>query len=439
MNSIINFSVKLTQKYLPDTYILAIILTVIVFLSGMIFAGQSPIEMSNHWGEGFSSLFNFGMQMALVLITGFTLAQTPIVKKLLGKITTIPKTPRQSIILVALVSFVSCYINWAFGLVVGALLAREMGRRVKGVHFPLIVAAAYSGEIIRGPSSSIPLVIATPGHFMEEQIGIISVSQTLFSSWNIAISALILLALVTLFAFIKVKKEDVIEFVDDIEHEDVKETQGVATSFAERLENSRVINWILAIIPILFIGDLIISGSFSLNLDTVIIIFLALALILQKNPMAFLDTVKDAVVAARGIIIQFPLYAGVAGMMASSGLVDIVATAFINAATPETFPLMTFLSAGLVNFFIPSGGGQWAVQGPVMMQAAYAMGADIPQSIMAFAWGDAWTNQIQPFWALPLLGVAGLSARDIMGYCLIWFALSGVIVSGVFIGLTIFA
>lgn len=438
MNSIINFSVKLTQKYLPDAYILAILLTVIIFLSGMVFAGQSPVEMSIHWGEGFTSLFNFGMQMALVLITGFTLAQTPIVKKLLGKITTIPKTPRQSILLVTLVSFVSCYINWAFGLVVGALLAREMGKRIKGVHFPLIVAAAYSGEIIRGPSSSIPLVIATPDHFMEAQIGIIPVSETLFSSWNLLISGLILLALIALFSFIKVKKEDVVEFVDDVEHESSTEVVN-PTSFAERLEHSRLINWILAIAPALFIGSSIINGSFSLNLTTVIIIFFTLALIFQKSPMAFLDTVKDAVVAARGIIIQFPIYAGVAGMMASSGLVDIVANGFINAATPETFPVMTFLAAGFVNFFIPSGGGQWAIQGPVMMQAAYAMDADIPQAIMAFAWGDAWTNQIQPFWALPLLGVAGLSARDIMGYCLIWFALSGVIISGVFIGLTIFA
>lgn len=438
MNSIINFSVKLTQKYLPDAYILAILLTVIIFLSGMVFAGQSPVEMSIHWGEGFTSLFNFGMQMALVLITGFTLAQTPIVKKLLRKITTIPKTPRQSILLVTLVSFVSCYINWAFGLVVGALLAREMGKRIKGVHFPLIVAAAYSGEIIRGPSSSIPLVIATPDHFMEAQIGIIPVSETLFSSWNLLISGLILLALIALFSFIKVKKEDVVEFVDDVEHESSTEVVN-PTSFAERLEHSRLINWILAIAPALFIGSSIINGSFSLNLTTVIIIFFTLALIFQKSPMAFLDTVKDAVVAARGIIIQFPIYAGVAGMMASSGLVDIVANGFINAATPETFPVMTFLAAGFVNFFIPSGGGQWAIQGPVMMQAAYAMDADIPQAIMAFAWGDAWTNQIQPFWALPLLGVAGLSARDIMGYCLIWFALSGVIISGVFIGLTIFA
>lgn len=436
MNSIINFSVKLTQKYLPDAYILAILLTVIIFFSGIIFAGQSPIEMSNHWGEGFTSLFKFGMQMALVLITGFTLAQTPIVKDLLGKVTTIPKSPRQAILLVALVSFVSCYINWAFGLVVGALLAREMGKRIKGVHFPLIVAAAYSGEIIRGPSSSIPLVIATPGHFMEEQIGIIPVSQTLFSSWNLAISGLILVALIALYAFIKVKKEDVIEFVDDIEHEHVLDSKE-PTSFAERLEHSRWVNWVLAIVPVLFIGSSIISNDFSLTLDTVIILFFTLALVFQKSPMAFLDTVKDAVVAARGIIIQFPIYAGVAGMMASSGLVDIVAAGFINIATPETFPLMTFLAAGFVNFFIPSGGGQWAIQGPVMMQAAYAMDADIPQAIMAFAWGDAWTNQIQPFWALPLLGIAGLSARDIMGYCLIWFAISGVIISGVFVGITL--
>lgn len=430
MNGLVNFSVRLTQRYLPDAYVLAIFLSAIVFVCGMLFAGQTPIDMSNHWARGFSSLFTFGMQMALVLITGYTLAQTPPVKRFLKAITSLPKTPRQAVVLVAVVSFFACYINWAFGMVVGAILAREMGKALKGVHFPLVVAAAYSGEIIRGPSSSIPLVIAGENHFMVEQIGVVPATYTLFSSWNLIISALLLLALIIMYASIKVSKEDLVTFVDPNpeEPEDVTEFD----SPAERLDNSRWVNWLLAVMPVIYLGNLIVTGKFSLNLNVVIITFLTLAIILHRSPMAFLDTVKDATTAARGIILQFPLYAGVAGMMSHSGLVDVVAEGFIAISNAQTFPVLTFLSAGLVNFFIPSGGGQWAIQGPIMMQAAYAVGADIPQSIMAFAWGDAWTNQIQPFWALPLLGIAGLTARDIMGYCLVWLLISGAIITGTF-------
>lgn len=437
MNRLVNFSVRLTQKYLPDAYVLAVFLTVIIFVSGILFAGQTPVEMSSHWAKGFSSLFNFGMQMALVLVTGYTLAQAPIVKVGLNKITKLPRSPRQAVVLVAIVSFFACYINWAFGMVVGAILAREMGKSVKGLHFPLIVAAAYSGEIIRGPSSSIPLVIAGENHFMVDQIGVIPATQTLFSSWNLVLSGLIFVALIVLYASIKVRPEDAIGFKDE-STEEVDEEPKQDASLAERLDHSRWVNWLMAIPPIIYIVNLIVTGKFSLNLNIVIITFFTLAILLHRSPVSFLQTVKEAVAAARGIILQFPLYAGVAGMMSSSGLVDVVAQLFIAIANEQTFPVMTFISAGIVNFFIPSGGGQWAIQGPIMMQAAYAVGADIPQTIMAFAWGDAWTNQIQPFWALPLLGVAGLTARDIMGYCIVWLMLSGVIIASVFTLLTLF-
>jgi short-chain fatty acids transporter len=147
-----------------------------------------------------------------------------------------------------------------------------------------------------------------------------------------------------------------------------------------------------------------------------ILIFLSLGLLLHSNSASYLNAAELAVKAGRGIIVQFPLYAGIAGMMTKAGLVTIFSNAIISLATIKTFPVLTFLCAGIVNFFIPSGGGQWAIQGPIMMQAAYELGADPALTIMAFTWGDGWTNQIQPFWALPLLGVAGLSARDIMGY-----------------------
>lgn len=172
-------------------------------------------------------------------------------------------------------------------------------------------------------------------------------------------------------------------------------------------------------------------SAFVLAVILTAIVFV-LGLILHRNSVAYLKATEKAVTAARGIIVQFPLYAGIAGMMTNSGLVTQFSEAIIAIATPGSFPLLTFLSAGLVNFFIPSGGGQWAIQGPIMMEAAAALGADPAQTIMAFTWGDGWTNQIQPFWALPLLGVAGLSARDIMGYLLVWLLISGAAIAGTF-------
>ena len=207
---------------------------------------------------------------------------------------------------------------------------------------------------------------------------------------------------------------------------------------AEKLENSYFINLLFGLLPLSYLVLNFSKIGFNLDLNLVILIFLTAGLFLHKNSTAYLDAVAQAIGASRGIILQFPLYAGISGMIVGSGMVAVLSNAFVNISTPHTFPLFTFLSAGLVNIFIPSGGGQWAIQGPIMMEAAQKLGADLPQTVMAFAWGDGWTNQIQPFWALPLLGVAGLGARDIMGYCVIWTVVSGLIISGVFLALSFF-
>ncbi|MGQ7244987.1 short-chain fatty acid transporter [Salinicola sp. V024] len=438
MEAVTRFSVRIVQRYLPSAFVLAVILTAIVFVLGVTLGGQSPIAMAGYWGDGFSSLFKFGMQMVLVLLTGYVLALTPVMQQLLSGLTRQASTPRQALVLTIVVSFVCYYLNWGFGMVAGAILAREMGRRV-AIHFPLLVAAAYGGELVRGPSSSIPLVIATPGHFMEDAIGIVPVSETLYSSWNILLT-LALLVLLVLFFLLQKQPDKVVRL--ETSDADDKETESDARhdgSFSDRIENSRLPTLFMGLLAAAYLIDQVIDQGFSLNLNTVILIFLALGLLLHKSPAAYLGAVEKAVGAARGIIVQFPLYAGIAGMMTNAGLVTQFSEMIISLATPETFPLWTFLSAGAVNFFIPSGGGQWAIQGPIMMQAAAAIGADPARTIMAFTWGDGWTNQIQPFWALPLLGVAGLSARDIMGYLLIWLVISGVAIAGTFVALATFA
>lgn len=437
MEAVTNFSVRMVQRYLPSAFVLAVILTAIVFVMGMTLSGQSPMAMAGYWGSGFSKLFTFGMQMVLVLLTGYVLALTPFVQSMLTGLTRHANTPRQAMVLTIVVSFICYYLNWGFGMVAGAILAREMGRRV-AIHFPLIVAAAYGGELVRGPSSSIPLVIATPDHFMEDAIGVVPVSETLYSGWNIGLT-IALLALLVIFFLLQKQPKEIIRLQADDEDQAPASGNHESLSPSDRIENSRWPTLFLGLLAASYLVGKAIDHGFSINLNTIILLFLSLGLILHNSPAAYLKAAEKAVNAGRGIIVQFPLYAGIAGMMTNAGLVTQFSEAIISIASPETFPLLTFLSAGLVNFFIPSGGGQWAIQGPIMMEAAAALGADPAQTIMAFTWGDGWTNQIQPFWALPLLGVAGLSARDIMGYLLIWLLISGFAISGTFVALSVFS
>ncbi|WP_138467278.1 short-chain fatty acid transporter [Poseidonocella sp. HB161398] len=430
MEAITNFSVRVVQRYLPSAFVLALILTFIVFALGMGLAGQSPVAMAGYWGDGFAKLFTFAMQMVLVLVTGYVLAMTPPVQAMLSALTRRAGTVRQALAITIVTSFACYYANWGFGMVAGAILAREMGRRVH-VHFPLIVAAAYGGELVRGPSSSIPLVIATPGHFMEQAIGIVPVSDTLYAWWNILLT-LLLLALLVGFFMLQKQPAEIVQFEGGEEEDPAPRPARAEMTPSDRLEHSRLPTLVLGLLAGGYVLLQIVTGAFSVTLNSWILIFLSLGLILHPSPAAYVAVTEKAVKAAAGIIIQFPLYAGIAGMMTGSGLVTQFSDAIISVATPATFPVLTFLCAGVVNFFIPSGGGQWAIQGPVMMQAAAALGANPAHTIMAFAWGDGWTNQIQPFWALPLLGVAGLSARDIMGYLLIWLAISGIAIAAVF-------
>lgn len=432
MQKITRFFVKLIQHILPDAYLLAVLLTLIVLVAGMVINGKSFFQMAQYWGTGFPKLFNFAMQMCLLMLCGYVLALTPLMRKIINRVVSIPKTPRQAVAVTAFFGMVFCYFNWGFGMVVGAILAKAMGSKLKGIHFPLLVAASYGGELVRGPSSSIPLVSATPGNFMTKLgMPVVPVTETLYSPWNIICTILLLIALVTYFYSMKVDPQDIVEYHAAPEPEPEPLNRAKMT-FAEKWEHSYIFSVLLALIPITYLALNFSKLGFNLNMNLVILIFLSLGLLLHKDPMAYLGAVQTAIGATKGIMIQFPLYAGISSMMVGSGLVTTLSNWFVAISTPMTFPSLTFLSAGLVNIMIPSGGGQWAIQGPIMIKAAQEMGANLPQTIMAFAWGDGWTNQIQPFWALPILSVVGLNARDIMGYLVVWTIISGIIITGTF-------
>lgn len=249
-------------------------------------------------------MFVFGMQMVLVLLTGYVLALTPLAKKILNKVTGIPKTPQQALGLTALVSIASCYINWGFGLVIGAVLAKEVGKKVKGLHFPLLVAAAYGGEIIRGPSSSIPLVSATPGNFMEKLgLPLTPVGDTLYSSWNLVMTAIIVIMLFIVYFNMKPPANEIVEYSEKEQEKPEIRIAKKDMTFAERLENSYWLNALFGLFPLIYLGANFSKIGFDLNLNLVILIFLTLGLYLHSSPNGFLKAVAQGIGASRGIIL----------------------------------------------------------------------------------------------------------------------------------------
>ncbi len=424
-----SFFTTLVQKYLPDAYIFALALTFFVFISGMAFEGQTPVDMAMHWGDGFWKLLSFSMQMILILVTGHTLAKTKLINGALVRMASIPKTPTQAIMMVTFVACIGCWLNWGFGLIIGGLYATEVARKVKKVHYGLLIASAYSGFLVwhAGLSGSIPLSVAQVSGFMAQITDgqSIPVSDTIFAPLNYLTVICLTLSLPILNALMAPKAEDVVEFVPGIEKD---EEVFIPKTFSDHLENSFIISLLIFVIGFVYIVNYFINGG-SLGLDIVNMIFLFLGILLHRTPRQFIKALNEAVRGTGGIVLQFPFYAGIMGMMVGSGLAASMSQFFIDISTPYTFPLFTYFSAGLVNFFVPSGGGQWAVQGPIVIPAAKALGVPVAKAAMAIAWGDAWTNMVQPFWALPLLAIAGLGVRDIMGYCVVTFLWSGLVTS----------
>jgi short-chain fatty acids transporter len=413
---------RLVQRFLPDAFIFAILLTIIVFFLGLLFTESGPIEMVSYWGTGFWDLLAFTMQMALVVITGYVLANAPVIKNFLARISRLAKTPAQAVMLVTFVATIACLINYGFGLVVGALFAVHVARQVPAADFRILVAGAYSGMLVwhGGFSGSIPLTVATPGHFLEEEMGVIPITETLFSPTNIFIVLTLVLTL-PIFNRYLMKTTNTMDLDRSrwvIPDESVATLEETApTTPAEKLENSVIVSMLIGIMGLVFIGYYFILNGFDLNINIVNFTILFFGIILHKTPKKFLETVSNGVKNAVGIIIQFPFYAGIMGMVTLSGLSEQIALWFLTFANEYTLPFFSFLSGGFINVFVPSGGGQWAVQGPIMIEAAMSLDADLAKTAMGVAWGDAWTNMIQPFWALPVLAIAGLHIRDIMGYC----------------------
>ena len=447
----IKFCVRLVQRWLPEPFIFAILLTFVAAVVAMPVCHQTPLEVVEHWGGGVWNLLAFAMQMALVLVCGSALAAAPPVKRGISALASIPKTPAVAITLVTIVSALACWLNWGFGLIVGVIFAKEIARQLAGVDYRLLIASAYSGFVVwhAGLSGSIPLTMATPGDALVTATNgaltaPVPVSETILNPHNIIMVLLVIVAITVANTLMHPQKDAVVvdpKLLEEDQLSTLNSQLSTEKTPAQRMEHSPVLSWMIAL---LILSYLVVKLGFrggSLDLGIVIMLFLALGLMLHRTPLAYVRAFGKAATGSAGIILQFPFYAGIMGIITGVGasgicMGTVIADACIRISNPTTYPLLTFLCAALLNMFVPSGGGHWAIQAPIMFTAGADLGVDPGLTGTAIAWGDAWTNLIQPFWALPALAIAKLSARDIMGYCLIDLLITGVIICG---GLVVWA
>lgn len=439
--SITNASVQLVNRYLPSPFVFSILLTIIAFIVGVLVTGQSLVQMAGHWGKGLWSLHSFAMQMALILVTGYAFANAPLIQRMLDKLAGFVHSPYTAIMISTLVGIIGCWINWGFGLVIGAIFAKSLAKKVQGVDYPLLVASAYSGFLVwhGGLSASIALTLSSGGDTLATLSGgalqePVPISLTIFSFYNLLIVLSLLFVLPLLNRFMHPKNPTVVNpdlIISKKVHLPDRHTP------AQKLDDSHWLMLVTVVLAVLYYINEFGTNGFNLGLNIVIGLFLFIGLLAHGTIERYYQAVNSGISGITGIVILFPFYGGIMGLMTGANAEGIsistqITEFFVNSASPESFPVLAFLSAGLMNVFVPSGGGQFAVQGPVMLPAGVELGVSPIVTAMAIAWGDAWTNMIQPFWALPLLGIAGLDARAIMGYCLLILVVSGLIIMGVF-------
>jgi short-chain fatty acids transporter len=430
---------RVVERVVPDPFVIAIFLTIITAIAALLwgnFGDQSSIVgVLDSWRDsnsGIWKLLAFSMQMCLILVTGYALATTSLVESLIRKVADIPNSTASAAAFVGFIACVCGLLNWGLGLIVGALLAREVGfsmqRRDKPCHYPLIAAAGYMGLLVwhGGLSGSAPLSMTTmsgaakvvPAQFLE-QLESVALSDSIGSPLNLLVSGGLILLVPIVLALLAPNGSSglrsIAEF--DVDPGGANQQNNVHNSLPDKLNHSPIIAWLLAIPLLLAVTrHVTVSGIDRIGLNEITMFMLGVGLLLHGSPVGYMDAITRGVKGCAGIIIQFPLYAGIMAIMVASGLMGSLTELMVEHGSQDSIPIFTMLSAGIVNLFVPSGGGQWAIQAPIALQSGLQSGVSPGTMVMAVAYGDQLTNMLQPFWALPLLAITGVRARDIVGY-----------------------
>lgn len=441
----------LYRKFLPSPFVIAVLLTLFTMGMALIY-GEFP-EGATSWkgvltawegGLWNRGLLVFAYQMMLILVLGHVLVLSKPLEQLILRLTSLVRGGASAALLVASSTMLISFFNWGLGLIFGAILARKVGeygqQRSISLNYPLVGACGYLGVMVwhGGISGSAPIKVSESGHLTALMEGVLPAqalssfpdtipgSETIFSTWNLTLFSLVVVAVSILAYYLGRTTAPTHISLPTYQFESDSGEKGMG---AERLDRS---HWLSILFAGLVFAAFLVQylpqlRSLNITPDMLNFFMLGLAILLHGNIHRFLKAVEEAIRDTSGILIQFPLYFGIMGIMTESGLIHQISDFFISISTPATFPIFTFFSAGLVNIFVPSGGGQWAVQGPVILQAADSLGVPLSRAVMSLAYGDQLTNMLQPFWALPLLGITRLKAREILPYSLLFMLVGGLI------------
>jgi short-chain fatty acids transporter len=429
------FFVFLFERVMPDPFIFAVTLTFLGAALAYFFAPKASLpEIASAWYGGIFAIFAFAFQMVIMLVAGYALAIAPPVQRFLARIAGLATSPLSAISLTVAVSLVASWINWGLGLVTAALLAREMAKRVR-IDFGWLVAAAYSGFVIstEGLSGSIALSQATHGsalNIVEKVTGHgLPLTQTVFTRFNLVPCLVLFVILPIVFRTLQpAEKDTVVADPDRLRQEDqqvhVKEREDTLGS---RLDNAWLFNFFLVGLGLFALIIEWRRSGFSLDLNSVIVLLVLGGLTLHVRPSAYIAAVKHAARISGSLVLQYPLYGGLMGIITTTGLAGVLSKLFIRFSTAHTLPFFTYLTSMIITLFVPSGGGHWAVQGPFAVPAAQSLHSSLAGVTMAVAQGESVANMLQPFWALPILAIAGIKMRRMMGFMVVTFVISAVI------------
>lgn len=421
MRRVVPILVRVFIRWMPDAFAVAILLTLLTVLLAVTVAGFPLSSSIEAWGDGFWNLLTFTNQISLTLLFGYAFANTAPVRSALLRIAGLVTSAPMAYALACFITGVLALFSWGLSLVAAGIMARAVGEacHTKGirVHYPLLVASSFSGFVIwhQGLTSSVGLALATPGNFLEEQIGLIQTSQTVFTVWNAGVALFVLFTLPFVMAGLRPSDDAIVEMNVPPEPSVENDRESGETP-ARRMERSPLVSLPIVVMGFFFLGAHFFARGQGLELNILNFAFLIAGLALAGSAVRYAEIIADGGRVVAPFLLQYPFYSGIAGLMADSGLARMVVEFFVSISTPGTLPVFGFLAGGLLNIFIPSGGGQWAVQGPIMMAAAQEVGADLPRVAMGVALGDQWTNLIQPLVLMPILMIASIGAREIMGY-----------------------
>ncbi len=422
-----------TERWIPDSWVIAVMLTLVVALLALTVGGASPVTVLTAWGDGLWALLSLTMQFTVMMVVAYACAVSPPLKRVFVWLASRPDPdkPRQAIILMALFSTITAWLNWALCLVISAAFLPFIVRANPRVDFRLLVTCAYLGVGTvwhTGLSGSAPLIIATPDNFLI-QAGILAetipTTQTMFASFNLWYALVAGLVGILVAAILVPPAADAVtasaEQADRLEALNQPIQKPDATRPAEKMEWWPGWSLLASSAMLLYFGLQILEKGFgqTWTIDNYNLIFLALGLLLHWYPKSFLHACEQGIRNTWGIVIQYPLYAGIFGLMSYTALGEVLTAFFIDASSPRTFPSIVYLYSGVLNYFVPSGGSKWIVEASYLIPAGQTLGLSIPTVTLSYAYGDMTTNLLQPFWAIPILTVAGLRFGDIMGYCLL--------------------